>query len=38
MKIPMAFEVGKTASITKKITLEDIESFAKISGDDQPVH
>jgi acyl dehydratase len=38
MNIPTAFEVGSSASITKTITLEDVESFAKISGDDQPVH
>ncbi|PZC44063.1 MAG: 3-hydroxybutyryl-CoA dehydratase [Chloroflexi bacterium] len=38
MNIPTAFEVGAAASITKTITLEDVESFAKISGDDQPVH
>ena len=38
MKIPSAFEVGNSASITKTIRLEDVESFAKISGDDQPVH
>ena len=38
MNIPTAFEIGKTASITKKITLQDVESFATVSGDDQPVH
>jgi len=38
MNIPTAFEAGKKGSITKTITLEDVESFAKISGDDQPVH
>lgn len=38
MNVPTTFEVGNKASIKKTITLEDVQSFAKISGDDQPVH
>ncbi|MEZ4553042.1 MAG: MaoC family dehydratase [Dehalococcoidia bacterium] len=30
--------VGTTASFTKTITSEDIQKFAEVSGDDQPLH
>ncbi len=32
------FEVGQTASLSRTISSDDIESFARISGDDNPVH
>jgi acyl dehydratase len=32
------YEVGQTASLSKVITLEDIEAFASITGDYNPVH
>ena len=32
------FRVGQTASITKAITREDVESFGRLSGDVQPLH
>lgn len=30
--------VGATASITRRITQRDIDAFAAVSGDDQPLH
>jgi 3-hydroxybutyryl-CoA dehydratase len=30
--------VGTTASFTKQVTSEDIQKFAEVSGDDQPLH
>jgi 3-hydroxybutyryl-CoA dehydratase len=33
-----SFTVGEEASLTKTITDEDIKTFARISGDDNPVH
>jgi len=32
------FEVGESASLTRRITTEDIQAFARISGDENPVH
>lgn len=32
------FEVGESASLTRTITSDDIQSFARISGDENPVH
>ncbi len=32
------FEVGKTASLTKKISGEDVRQFALLVGDNNPVH
>lgn len=32
------FQIGQQASLTKTITSEDIETFAKISGDNNPIH
>jgi len=34
----MNFKVGDTASVTKTITQEDIENFADLSGDRNPIH
>jgi len=34
----MALEVGMTASRTRRVTGEDIDLFAKVSGDTNPVH
>jgi len=34
----MKLKVGETASITKTITQEDIEKFADLSGDRNPIH
>ena len=34
----MKFKPGDTASVTKIITQEDIEKFAKLSGDHNPIH
>lgn len=31
-------KLGETASITRKITLEDIEKFAELTGDTNPAH
>jgi 3-hydroxybutyryl-CoA dehydratase len=36
--MPALPSVGHTASITKTITDEDVAAFAKVSGDDQPLH
>lgn len=30
--------VGETAELTKTISEDDVETFARISGDDQPLH
>jgi len=35
---PFDLDDRKTYEFTKTLTAEDVESFAKISGDDQPVH
>ncbi|PZR57431.1 MAG: enoyl-CoA hydratase [Candidatus Meridianibacter frigidus] len=34
----MYYQVGQEASITRKVTAEDVEKFAQVSGDDNPVH
>jgi 3-hydroxybutyryl-CoA dehydratase len=34
----MEFEEGQSASITRTVTAEDVNAFAKISGDTNPVH
>ena len=34
----MNFKVGDTASVTKTITQDDIEKFADLSGDHNPIH
>ena len=34
----MKFNVGDTAEITKRITASDIEGFAGVSGDYNPIH
>ncbi len=34
----MAVEVGMSASRTRRVTSEDIELFARVSGDTNPVH
>lgn len=34
----MAIDVGMTASRTRRVTSEDIELFARVSGDTNPVH
>ncbi|HSH01573.1 MAG TPA: MaoC family dehydratase [Anaerolineae bacterium] len=36
MSIPVA--IGAKASLTKRITAQDVETFAEISGDRNPVH
>ncbi len=32
------FRIGERAQLTKTVTLEDIESFARLTGDNNPVH
>ncbi len=34
----MKFKVGDTASVTKTFTQEDVEKFAELSGDRNPIH
>jgi acyl dehydratase len=34
----MKFNVGDTAEITKRITVDDIEAFAGVTGDRNPIH
>lgn len=34
----MKFKIGDTASVTKTITQDDIENFADLSGDHNPIH
>ena len=34
----MKFNVGDTAEITKRITVSDVEGFAGVSGDYNPIH
>ena len=34
----MKFKVGDSAEITKKITKADIEAFAEVTGDHNPIH
>src|SRR6201989_1610350 len=34
----MAFKVGDSAELTKTIEQADIDAFAKVTGDDDPVH
>ena len=34
----MKFKVGDSAEITKKITEADIEAFAEVTGDHNPIH
>lgn len=38
MKAPCFLEVGETAEYTRTIEAEDIAAFARLSGDDDPVH
>lgn len=38
MKAPCFLEVGESADYTRTIEAEDIAAFARISGDDDPVH
>jgi len=38
MKPPCFLEVGESAEYTRTITGEDIVTFSRISGDDDPVH
>ncbi len=33
-----SFRVGESASLTREITAEDIERFAQLSGDQNPLH
>jgi 3-hydroxybutyryl-CoA dehydratase len=32
------FSIGETSSLTHVVTAQDVEAFARISGDDNPVH
>jgi 3-hydroxybutyryl-CoA dehydratase len=32
------FSIGETASLTRVVTAQDVEAFARVSGDDNPVH
>lgn len=34
----MKYEIGQSASRTKSFTNEDVQAFAKISGDNNPLH
>ena len=34
----MKFKVGDTASVTRTFTQEDVEKFAELSGDRNPIH
>ncbi len=34
----MFFEEGEHASITRRVTVADVEAFARVSGDHNPVH
>lgn len=34
----MYFEKGEHAAITRRVTVSDVEAFARLSGDDNPVH
>ncbi len=34
----MEYREGQSASITRQVTAEDVETFAKVSGDTNPVH
>lgn len=36
--MPAPFEIGHKASYTRTVTEEDVQLFAKVSGDDQPLH
>ncbi|MBR0657946.1 MaoC family dehydratase [Neoroseomonas oryzicola] len=38
MKAPTFLEAGEVAEYTRRIDAEDIAAFARISGDDDPVH
>lgn len=38
MKAPTFLEVGEVAEYARRIDAEDIAAFARISGDDDPVH
>ena len=31
-------KIGDSASVVKKVTVEDVEAFAKVSTDTNPVH
>jgi 3-hydroxybutyryl-CoA dehydratase len=33
-----SFSVGETCSLTRSVGAEDVEMFARVSGDDNPVH
>jgi 3-hydroxybutyryl-CoA dehydratase len=37
-QVRMEFEIGERASITKKVSEDDIISFASVTGDYNPVH
>ena len=32
------FQIGQKSSLTKKITEEDVNGFAKVTGDENPIH
>jgi 3-hydroxybutyryl-CoA dehydratase len=32
------FSIGETASLTRVVTAQDVEAFARVSGDENPVH
>lgn len=34
----MNYNEGQSASITRQVTAEDVEAFARVSGDENPVH
>ncbi len=36
--VPLPIKVGDKASFSRTVTDEDIRAFAKVSGDDQPLH
>ncbi len=38
IEIRQSFDIGEQASLTKTVTAEDVETFARISGDANPLH
>jgi 3-hydroxybutyryl-CoA dehydratase len=34
----LSYEVGQKAALSRLITLDDIEAYARLTGDDNPVH